>query len=96
MKSRYIIIGTLCLIALAFGYQNTTAIEAVRNSSDKSLITVRVTVPKLSEEAQFGKLVFEKKCADCHGVNAAGQDQIAPPLIHKIYEPDTIRMRHFS
>ena len=33
------------------------------------------------------KLGFEAKCASCHGVNAAGKDGLAPPLIHKIYEP---------
>ena len=27
------------------------------------------------------------KCAACHGVNAAGKDGVAPPLVHKIYEP---------
>ena len=41
----------------------------------------------LSQHAQIGKLGFEAKCASCHGVNAAGKDGLAPPLIHKIYEP---------
>ncbi len=31
--------------------------------------------------------MFETKCAACHGVNAVGQNGVAPPLIHKIYEP---------
>ena len=26
-------------------------------------------------------------CAACHGANAAGQNGVAPPLVHKIYEP---------
>lgn len=41
----------------------------------------------LSQNAQNGKRGFEAKCAACHGVNAAGQDGVAPPLVHKIYEP---------
>ncbi len=41
----------------------------------------------LSRNAQIGKLGFEAKCAICHGVNAAGQDGVAPPLVHIIYEP---------
>ena len=48
----------------------------------------QVTLPaELSTNAQIGKNVFEAKCAECHGVNAAGQSGVAPPLVHKIYEP---------
>ena len=47
-----------------------------------------VLLPKtLSQNAQIGKLGFEAKCATCHGLNAAGQDGVAPPLVHIIYEP---------
>lgn len=41
----------------------------------------------LSQNAQIGQLAFEAKCAACHGLNAAGQDGVAPPLVHIIYEP---------
>ncbi len=48
----------------------------------------KVSLPaELSPEAQIGKRVFEAKCADCHGANAAGQNDVAPSLVHKIYEP---------
>lgn len=47
-----------------------------------------VTVPELSAVAQAGREVFEVSCAACHGVNAAGQDGVAPPLVHVIYEPN--------
>lgn len=48
-----------------------------------------VFVPtELSSPAKFGEQVYNEKCASCHGVNAAGQNGIAPPLIHKIYEPN--------
>lgn len=50
---------------------------------------VEVSLPaELSSEAQIGKRAFEARCAKCHGVNAAGQNGIAPPLVHKIYEPN--------
>lgn len=42
---------------------------------------------ELSGNAQLGKSIFEAKCADCHGENAAGQNGVAPPLVHKVYEP---------
>ncbi|GAA6198669.1 hypothetical protein NBRC116598_41140 [Pseudophaeobacter arcticus] len=42
---------------------------------------------ELSSMAQVGKQAFDAKCSDCHGVNAAGKQGLAPPLVHKIYEP---------
>ena len=47
-----------------------------------------VVVPaEFSANAQLGKRVFDGACAACHGANAAGQNGMAPPLVHKIYEP---------
>ncbi|MDV7144145.1 c-type cytochrome [Tropicimonas sp. TH_r6] len=49
---------------------------------------VEVRVPsELSAKAQIGKRGFDARCAECHGPSAAGQDGVAPPLIHKVYEP---------
>lgn len=49
---------------------------------------VQVSLPAtLDEQAQMGKRAFDAICADCHGANAAGQNGVAPPLVHKIYEP---------
>ncbi len=48
----------------------------------------KVRVPaELSANAQIGKKGFDANCASCHGENAAGQNGVAPPLVHKIYEP---------
>ena len=49
---------------------------------------VEVALPEtLSANAQMGKTIFEGVCAACHGLNAAGKEDVAPPLVHKIYEP---------
>jgi mono/diheme cytochrome c family protein len=49
---------------------------------------VEIVVPEsLSANARVGKVAFDAKCAACHGVNAVGQTDVAPPLVHKIYEP---------
>ena len=49
---------------------------------------VEVRLPSnLSAKAQIGMRGFDARCAECHGPNAAGQVGVAPPLIHKIYEP---------
>lgn len=49
---------------------------------------VQVKVPPLTGEAKAGEALFNGKCASCHGANAAGQDGVAPPLVHIIYEPN--------
>lgn len=49
---------------------------------------VQVALPDtFSANAEIGKRIFDVKCAACHGANAAGQNGVAPPLVHKIYEP---------
>ncbi len=48
---------------------------------------VEVSIPKLSADATRGEDAFNSYCSSCHGVNGAGKDGVAPPLIHKIYEP---------
>lgn len=49
---------------------------------------VEVGLPsELSSDATMGKRLFDAKCAACHGDNAAGTNGVAPPLVHKTYEP---------
>ena len=65
----------------------TASVEEVA-APVKGAPMVAVTLPDtLSTEGMMGKRAFEAVCADCHGENAAGKMGIAPPLIHKIYEP---------
>lgn len=47
-----------------------------------------VIVPQLTGIAAEGEIAFNDNCAACHGKNAAGQDGVAPPLVHIIYEPN--------
>lgn len=48
---------------------------------------VAVTVPELIAAEQLGESAFNAKCASCHGDNAAGREGMAPPLVHRLYEP---------
>lgn len=49
---------------------------------------VDVTVPdSFSDEEAMGERAFNAYCVACHGTNAAGQDGMAPPLVHPIYRP---------
>jgi cytochrome c len=53
-----------------------------------NMALAEVVLPSMfSPNAKVGKLAYKIKCANCHGINAEGQDGIAPPLVHKIYEP---------
>lgn len=50
---------------------------------------VAVTIPaSFSNEATIGQRGFEAKCSVCHGENGSGQNGVAPPLVHIIYEPN--------
>ncbi|MBB3710756.1 mono/diheme cytochrome c family protein [Limimaricola variabilis] len=49
---------------------------------------MQVALPAaLGDQVQMGKRAFDSVCADCHGANAAGKNGVAPPLVHKTYEP---------
>ncbi len=62
--------------------------EAIAAPPGNGAPLAEVVVPAtLTAEAETGKTYYEAVCASCHGANAAGQDGVAPPLVHKIYEP---------
>lgn len=64
------------------------ALWPAKASQTTNTALAEVIVPAtLSDNAQIGKTAYDANCASCHGINGAGQDGVAPPLIHKIYEP---------
>jgi mono/diheme cytochrome c family protein len=68
----------------SMAHPNPTALSALAEGAP----IVEVRLPEqLSPEATMGQRAFEAKCAECHGANAAGQNGVAPPLIHRTYEP---------
>ncbi|WP_210413851.1 c-type cytochrome [Luteithermobacter gelatinilyticus] len=64
------------------------AVYAVWNKNETQGISSRqqVVIPAFSAAAQKGLELFNKNCAQCHGVNALGTEQ-GPPLLHDIYNP---------
>ena len=88
MKQRTIwLLGSALVVAglIATGAFNTGG-PTTAPSDAQAMITV-VVPASLSASAQAGQSAFDATCAACHGSNAAGLDGIAPPLVHKIYEP---------
>ena len=61
--------------------------SASRPAAEAGGPMVAVKVPELGPEQAIGEAAFKEYCASCHGVDAAGQEGVAPPLIHRIYEP---------
>ena len=89
-KRTLIFTGVFVVISAAY-----LLIPIISNSTDGDEISiidnsaiVSIELPdELSKVAQIGKLAFQSNCLACHGENAVGQKGVAPPLIHKIYEP---------
>lgn len=86
---RFGFIVSVAIISGAFAWN--ALVEPTKpglDSSETPGALVTVAVPEdLTSGAQVGQKLFEENCAACHGKNASGQAGIAPPLIHKIYEP---------
>lgn len=71
-------------IALGLGIWLVTSLNTPDPTSEPM---VEVTVPQLNAVEATGQALFDNNCATCHGKNASGQDGVAPPLVHMIYEP---------
>ncbi len=80
------VVGGLAYTMLPTADQSVQATTGTGSSGNAAL--VEVLVPDvLSQNAQIGERAYQATCAACHGANAAGQNGVAPPLVHKIYEP---------
>ena len=87
---KLLLVGVAIVAALAIAkgidFNQSTGSATVDTGSPGAVMT-KVTVPELIGNEVIGQRVFEAKCVACHGENAAGQEGVAPPLIHKYYEP---------
>lgn len=87
-KLLYVGVAIVAALAIAKGFEyfQPTSSETAATAAPGAVMA-NVTEPELVGDEIIGKRVFEAKCAVCHGENAAGQDGVAPPLVHKTYEP---------
>ena len=85
MLNKYLLIVSALVAVLAYFvlYEKTETGPTEQNSPIVSVETPN----EFSELAQIGKVNYQNNCSDCHGENAVGQQGVAPPLVHKIYEP---------
>ena len=83
-----VIVGVGFVSTVVLLQDDETAPDILASDANATALLAEVKLPDaLSENAEIGKRAFDAKCASCHGTNAAGQDGIAPPLVHIIYEP---------
>lgn len=88
MRALQIFVLVLALGGVAYWLTMGSADQVATAPSQPSPTIVEVKIPQsLSANALLGKTAFEAKCAACHGLNGVGQSEVAPPLVHKIYEP---------
>lgn len=64
--------------------QDATANGAVLPDGAMTSVTIPAT---FTDHENTGKRAYDAVCAECHGVNAQGTQGVAPPLVHRIYEP---------
>lgn len=84
---RTVLVAAIAAIATGSAWWLWDQSNAAKQVEEGQALAV-VTMPAaLSPEAQAGQQAFAANCASCHGADAEGQAGIAPPLIHKIYEP---------
>lgn len=87
MNRNILILVIVALTGGAYFWISNTDNESSASSGDAAPI-VSVVIPQtFSSKAQLGRSKFEESCVACHGQNAVGQEGVAPPLVHKIYEP---------
>jgi len=89
MNRRFIMLGGGGIVALALiaVWQTRSPNQQTPSESGNGGAIVAVLSPPVEGNAAIGKQIFESACAACHGVNAVGTKGVAPPLIHKTYEP---------
>jgi len=46
-----------------------------------------VKLPEMTPSLNLGKLSYDAKCAQCHGVNTVGTDK-GPTFLHRVYHPN--------
>ena len=86
-KSVILSVALGLLVGGAAWYASKPSAPTSDPSLPKGAPLAEVKVPALSGNEILGETAFNAKCAVCHGKNAAGQNGIAPPLVHAYYKP---------
>ena len=84
-------LGVAVVVVAAGIFWVTTSTEdkpVTAQASNGSTAIVEIAIPEtLSASAEIGKTAYDAKCVACHAPSGVGQMNVAPPLVHIIYEP---------
>lgn len=80
--SMFVVVAVLALGVAGYAYFNQP-----QPAERTGVPLVSVIVPDFSAAERAGEVAYNNSCAACHGENAAGQEGVAPPFVHHIYEP---------
>ena len=91
MRRGAIYFAVIALVAFGWfatqaSYNSSANLESNVVLPDDAIVAVNVPA-SISDQEQIGKRAYDAVCADCHGTNGQGRVGIAPPFVHKIYEP---------
>ena len=88
---RAVLIGAGIALIAGLGYwaiETQDKAPVGEQTTEGGTAIANVTVPKaLTTNAEIGRTIYDAKCAICHGADGEGQADVAPPLVHIIYEP---------
>ncbi len=90
MNKKLIQLGAIVVVAAVAIYVLQPKTMPANSTTDtpKGRALASVTVPELTGNAVIGEKIFNASCKSCHGPNGEGQAGVAPPFIHKVYEPN--------
>ena len=90
MKLIILLLATAAIVVGTWYFLQPNANSAINQPPlplpDGALVAVALPA-SLTEPELLGKRGYDAVCAACHGANGQGRDDIAPPLVHRIYEP---------
>ncbi len=78
MNSKLLALSLLIGIVGALGGTTLAGAEALDPGALKT--------PEMTPPLNIGKMVYDRYCAECHGLNAAGTDK-GPTFLHRVYHP---------
>jgi len=86
MNRNILLAGIVIVLVALGGYAYLSQPDPATEGSGPPI--VNVTVPELTAAQKQGEIAYNQYCAACHGDNGAGQEGVAPPFVHRIYEPN--------
>lgn len=89
MNRKHLLIGACAVAAIAacILLRSGPSDKVAQSAQAKGDAMVAIRMPPVDGNAAIGRRIFENSCASCHGINAVGDGDAGPPLIHVIYEP---------